>query len=468
MTKTSAFGFLPENDGKTNAAALQQALNARGDVYVDLPGVYALSDTVYIGDDTSLIFCSGAYVKREKNEEETGCVIINEGAFRREYNHNIKLIGMRLICNGVQSDAYRVGCKKGILGISAHAAFHYVKNLEIRGFEVHDLPEKDFGIQVCTFENILIENGVIEGLKDGVHLGTGRGFTIRHMKFRTFDDPIALNAHDYAVSNPEMGWIEDGIIEDCYDLDDDSTTGFFCRILAGSWGEWKKGMTVQNSDSVVYGGKIYRAFMPADGKHYIANAAPDENVGKANSDGIVWCITQENTVTNCGCRNIVFRDIFLKKHRPTAFSFHFDRDAYSRSYYPNTEAPVQENISFEHIYCQNEIPVLLVSRTPVRHIRFTDCVLNGNRVVLENLKTPGIAYPVADIGFDRTTFYGKSQRLADADKGIKMCLSVDNSFADDDFKAEIGGNIEVKKCDISLEKTEYKTVKDSFTGDIAD
>lgn len=131
-------------------------------------------------------------------------------------------------------------------------------------------------------------------------------------------------------------------------------------------------------------------------------------------------------------------------------------------------APVQENISFEHIYCQNEIPVLLVSRTPVRHIRFTDCVLNGNRVVLENLETPGIAYPVADIGFDRTTFYGKSQRLADADKGIKMRLSVDNSFADDDFKAEIGGDIEVKKCDISLEKTEYKTVKDSFTGNIAD
>ena len=49
-----------------------------------------------------------------------------------------------------------------------------------------------------------------------------------------------------------------------------------------------------------------------------------------------------------------------------------------------------------------------------------------------------------------------------------MRLSVDNSFADDDFKAEIGGDIEVKKCDISLEKTEYKTVKDSFTGNIAD
>ena len=32
-----------------------------------------------------------------------------------------------------------------------------------------------------------------------------------------------------------MGWIEDGLIEDCYDLADEDTTGYFCRILAGAW-----------------------------------------------------------------------------------------------------------------------------------------------------------------------------------------------------------------------------------------
>ena len=78
--------------------------------------------------------------------------------------------------------------------------------------------------------------------------------------FRTFDDPVALNAHDYAVANPQLGWIEDGLIEDCFDLPDKETTGYFCRILAGSWCDWYKGMEIQNSDTVVSNGRIYRAF----------------------------------------------------------------------------------------------------------------------------------------------------------------------------------------------------------------
>ena len=72
--------------------------------------------------------------------------------------------------------------------------------------------------------------------------------------FKTFDDPIALNAHDYATSNPQLGWIKDGLIEDCWDLDDVDTTGFFARILAGSWCDWSQGMIVRHSDTVVNDG----------------------------------------------------------------------------------------------------------------------------------------------------------------------------------------------------------------------
>lgn len=70
-------------------------------------------------------------------------------------------------------------------------------------------------------------------------------------------------------------------------------------------------MVIQNSDSVIYDGKIYRAFMKPNGKLYTSYEEPDKNPDVENSDGIVWCMTQENTVNNCGCRNITFRDIFL-------------------------------------------------------------------------------------------------------------------------------------------------------------
>lgn len=452
MIFTSKYGFLTENNGIENACALQKAVDNGGDIYIDLPGVYELADTIYIGDDTSIIFCNGAYIKRVKNNNETGPVFINAGAYKKEVNKNIKIVGMKLICDGVVSDEYKVGCKKGILGISAHIAFHYIKNLEIHDFEVHDLPAKDFAVQICNFDNILVENGVIEGLKDGVHLGVGSGFTIRHFKFRTFDDPIALNAHDYAISNPEMGWIENGIIEDCYDLDDASTTGYFCRILAGAWKAWESGMIIQNSDSVIYNGKIYRAFMKPDGKTYISNEAPDKNEGKENPDGIVWCMVQENTVNNCGCRNIVFRNIFLQKKRPMAFSIHFDKDEWSRSYYPGSEAPIQENIAFENIYCQNQIPVLLYSRTPMNNIRFVNCFLNGNMVKIEDIDTEGIEYKTENIGFDKTSFSGTEQDLIIADESIPVKLQIANSFADKNFSAKLKGNISVDCSDIKLNK----------------
>ena len=43
-------------------------------------------------------------------------------------------------------------------------------------------------------------------------------------KLGTFDDAIALNAHDYATSNPELGWIENGVIENCHDLNAEKLT----------------------------------------------------------------------------------------------------------------------------------------------------------------------------------------------------------------------------------------------------
>ena len=137
----------------------------------------------------------------------------------------------------------------------------HIKNLAIRNFTALDLPPSDFGIHICTFENILVENVKIEGRKDAVHLGRGKDFIIRNGYFKTFDDPIALNAHDYASSNPQLGWIENGLIENCYDYNDKDTTGYFCRILAGSWCDWYEGMKIQNSDTVIHNNKIYRALM---------------------------------------------------------------------------------------------------------------------------------------------------------------------------------------------------------------
>lgn len=420
------YGFAAEKEPSANSAALQAAADMGGDIYIDVPGIYDISDCVMLGSNTSIICANGVYLRRNKSEK-TSYVFANRGAYSREYSENIKLIGVRIICRGVEADPSSPFYVPGLRG---HVSFFYIKNLEIRDFEIMDLPAGNFGIHVCTFHNIIIENVRIEGKKDAVHLGRGDKFVIRHGIFRTFDDPIALNAHDYSTSNPQLGWIENGIIEDCYDMDDSETTGYFCRVLAGAWGEWKSGMDVQNSDTVSHGGRLYRVIMPADGKIYKSVTPPTHESGTAEYDGIRWVMVQDDIVYGSGCRNVHFRDIFLQKKRPTAFSLHFDKDNYSRSYYPGAQSPVQENIIFENIYFQNEIPEFISAVTPIDTIKVINSSVGSSKIVLKNINTEGIEYKKTNILFSGTNFDGSEDSLVSTEDGRHAEVKVIGSFKD--------------------------------------
>lgn len=402
MINVNKNGFSTSNTPEENSRIMQEAVLQKGDIYISEPGIYEMSEPVLIDDDTNIYFAGGVYIKRMKCQGETGYVFANRGAFTNTCNKNIKICGLKLICNNVLSDTAQAESTKVVPGLRGHISFYHVKNLTVSDCEMLDLPSKDFGIHVCDFNNIVIENVRIEGLKDAVHLGCGKRFVIRHGIFKTFDDPIALNAHDYASSNPMLGWIEDGIIEDCYDLDDESTTGFFCRILAGSWCDWKEGMPIQNSDSVVSDGTVYRALMQPDGKIYTSEHRPTHKSGMCVLDGINWVAVQNTPVYSCGCKNIHFRDIHIEKKRPVAFSLHFDKDNFSRSYYPNSQAPVQENITFENIYIKNDVPIFLHSVTPTKNVRIINSELSDSKIDLKHIKTEGIVYPETNFYFSGT------------------------------------------------------------------
>ncbi len=389
MINAYDFGFRPEGTPMENWEALQRAVDNRGEICIDRPGVYEVGATVVIHSDTHLCFGEGVVLKRVANPE-CAYMFVNEGAFKREYDSNIEISGLNYQCNGTGCDS-----RLGVYGLRGHIAFFYIKNLRINGFRCLDLTPDAYCIHVCRFENVLIENVTIEGKKDAVHFGTGRNFTVRHGYFRTFDDPIALNAHDYASANPELGWIEDGLIEDCYDLDDDTTTGFFCRILAGSWCDWHEGMEVQNSDTVVSAGALYRVWAKPDGTVYRSVTPPTHGSGMETLDGINWVKVQDNAVYNCGCRNIRFKDIHLKKHRPIAFSIHFDNDNWSRSVYPGSEMPVQQNLLFENIYVENELGYILDTVSPAENVEFRGLSAGDAKMVFTALPHCVGRYPTS-------------------------------------------------------------------------
>ncbi|OGV77609.1 MAG: hypothetical protein A3K19_09035 [Lentisphaerae bacterium RIFOXYB12_FULL_65_16] len=367
-------GFSPDAGGVENARALQRAVDQSGTIVVSQPGTYKLGGTVYVGSNTSLLFGNGVFIKKVDEQGAFTHVLLNKGARTKTYDENITVDGLNIIVNGVDVRNFVV------YGLHGQVAFFYIKDLRINRFRCLDLGKAQYGIHVCTFEDIIIDDVIIKGDKDGVHLGRGKRFTIRNGVFQTFDDAVALNAHDYSVGNPELGWIENGVVEKCWDLNAEKTTGYFCRILAGGWIDWRPGMEVQQSDSVVANGRIYRVQAKADGTVYKSVTQPAHESGSMVLDGINWGVVQADVTYTAGVRNVVFRDIFLEKPR-IGFSVHFDNDRYSRSYYPGATIPKQEQLTFDNIRVIHDRPSDFLSiGTPVDVLTITNSSFRNNRI----------------------------------------------------------------------------------------
>lgn len=371
----ASFGFSPDSNGIENTKALQRAVDEGGTIVVSQQGTYKMAGTVYIGSNTSLIFGNNVFLKKVDEKGKFSHVLVNKGALTKTYDQHITIEGLYIIVNGVDIRTFREA-----YGLHGQLAFFYVKDLRIERFRCMDLGRAQYGIHVCTFEDIIINDVIIKGDKDGVHLGRGKRFTISNGVFQTYDDAIALNAHDYSTGNPELGWIEDGVVENCHDLNAEKTTGYFCRILAGGWIDWRPGMEVQQSDAVVSNGRIYRVQAKADGAVYKSLTRPTHESGSEVLDGINWGVVQRDVTYTAGVRNVVFHDIFLEKPR-IGFSVHFDNDKYSRSYYPGAEIPKQEQLVFDNIkVIHNQPNEFLSIGTPVDVLTICNSSFKNNRI----------------------------------------------------------------------------------------
>ncbi len=428
------FGFSPEATGSVNLTALQQAVDQGGTIVVSQPGTYDLAGTVLIGSDTALAFGAGVSVRKVTDEGPFTHVLLNKGALTRTTDRNISVDGLQVVVNGVDHAMDK------IYGLRGQIAFFHIKDLKITRFRCLDLGKAQFAIHICTFEDIIIDDLIVKGDKDGVHLGRGKRFTIRNGVFQTYDDAVALNGHDYASGNPEMGWIEDGVVENCHDLPDGKDpVGFFCRILAGAWIDWREGMEVQNSDSVISKGRLYRVQGKPDGTVYPSTTRPTHEAGSKVLDGITWGMVQEDAVDTAGVRNIVFRDIYIGKPR-IAFSVHFDHDRFSRSYYPGARAPVQEQITLDHITVLHDQPIdLLSADTPVDALTITASTIRNNPIRF-NQKSELVDHGKTTVNLIGCTFRqeGKMELLANTAERKQITFkSTASVILHDSFRATV-------------------------------
>lgn len=296
-----------------------------------------------------------------------------------------------------------------------------------------------FCIHICTFEDVIVDDVIIKGDKDGVHFGRGKRFTVRNGVFQTRDDAIALNAHDYSTSNPELGWIEDGVIENCTDLpDSEPTVGYFCRILAGAWVDWREGMEVQQSDTVVSQGRLYRVQNQPDGAVYRSLTRPTHQSGKRELEGINWGVVQEDVTYTAGVRNVVFRDIRLYKPR-IGFSVHFDNDKYSRSYYPGAPIPEQKQLLLQNVQVLHDRPkALVLIATPLDALNISHSTFANGEINFCGRSMPD--YGTTKINLVGCIFNAKG-RWELVKNGVKnkriVLKTVANIETEDDFVASV-------------------------------
>ncbi len=390
FSDANELGLSPENPPSRNVEILQAALDRGGTVVISEPGIYQINTTLFIKSDTTLDCANGVSFKKIASPEPFAQVIMNRGALTREFDEHIVIRGLKILVNEIYG-------KTQFPGMRGQLGFFCVRDLRLEDIRIPDLEPTSYGIHVCTFEDLSITGCKISGKKDGIHLGRGRRFYIGNCVFDTYDDAVALNGHDYDTGNPQLGFIEDGMVELCYDINPDKAVGYFSRILAGAWVDWYEGIEVQKSDTVVSNGRLYRVFAQPDGRTYISRTRPTHEVGHAILDGIDWVMVQDDATYSAGVRNVTFRDIFLYKPR-TSFSVHFDRDRYSRSFYPGAAHPLQEALVFENICVLHDGGQDFISvGTPIDSMRISGCSLRGNGIVFRDVASLG------DLGKTRLT-----------------------------------------------------------------
>lgn len=394
VTKNAAaFGFLPSKTASENVAALRSAVAGGGTILVDYPGTYLVNATVELESNTTIIFGANVVISMQADQR----VFINSGAAQRTYSENITIQGLKILTNGH-------GVNSSIAGLRGYIAFFYIRNLQIRDFTLLDGASGPYVIHICTFENVLVQGAHIEGQKDAVHFGRGNGFIVRDCRFKTYDDPIAINAHDYASGNPEYGDITDGLVENCFDLSDSSTTGYFARLIPGAWKQWESGMSVQSlGDTVVSDGRIY-VTDGTSGSTLTSTIQPTFASGKQTlSDGVTWRMQQDSgVVTEANVRNIVFRNIHLQKQRDVCINFYMSTDAYSRPYYPGANVPVVENIILDNVFIEANVNKLISGSAPANRVK----IIGSEVKKVEFLSVDGVTYPRTDIVFIGCTFAG--------------------------------------------------------------
>lgn len=396
----AAFGFSPDAAPEVNARALQQACEG-GKLRVEIrkAGCYRMGGPVWLDDDTEIVCVKGTLLKKATTYSH---MLINRGAMTGVTNVNITIRGLSISDAGLNSSPPPDSALQGLWG---HLSFWRVKNLLISDFSCTEFAASQYCVQVVSFDGFTIENFIIRGKKDGVHLNSGRNFVIRNGRFCTGDDGIAINAGEWPGFTPEMGSINDGLIENI--VDEPGGGCNFARVITGAWTSWHSGMKFQRADIFAHDGRTYIVYpAPLGTNETVSVTPPTHTKGLWKSpEGINFICLQPDLWRQASITNVTFRNCTLNEgsrgflcqweHGPWARLIHPDVPA---SEYPVIDIRLENvtktvkgsrplvygeasaRISFDGCHAANGV-LAEMGRTPeIRHSPSRTFVVNGKEL----------------------------------------------------------------------------------------
>lgn len=414
------FGYLPSATVSEQMTALQNALNGGNKtVIVSVAGMYKYNATIYLDDNTTLIYLSGTKI------EKVGSIdfaFANRGILTRTRNYNITLDGIDIRTVGFETIDENFASYK--FGMRGHLTFWKVDNLTIRNFTCLEFETAQWPIQVASFNNLLIENFHLQGEKDGIHLGgKSKKAIIRNGITKCYDDAVAINAFDYAISNPEIGDIEDITVENVEDQYNPTWGGYgskFSLMLVGTPVPWTSGINIRNGDAVTNGGKTYIASTGTiAGTDFSSTTAP--NIATFNtiqvSEGITWKKISDIAVLSANVTDIKFKNITHKSPNQGVLIgvWNDETGTYSRTVHPNVLPENYPKASFllENVVTQRgqvEVYNKIIADLTIKNVRerasgsaFLSCEQTsnlGSRILLDNVEMRSDNYYYMGDGID--------------------------------------------------------------------
>jgi len=416
-------GFSPSAPASENVTALQKALDGgKKTVLISKPGVYEMNATVYIDDETVLKCEPGVILKKVASYS---FVVTNRGVLDRTWNHDLTVENLQISANKFSTCP---GIDSLQIGMRGQLNFFRVKNLVVKNYKILDVVGAQYALQICEFENILVDGFEFRGAKDGVHLGgPAKNFVVRNGVCATGDDGLALNMEDYPTSNPTQGTLRDGLIENV------ELSGFGGRLLTGAWVDWHDGILLQNGDTVRNGKNVYRVVASHSTEEHVSHKAPthDQGTWLDEESGLKFIQNTADGADRASIINVTFRNIVFHSGGMNAW---WESGPYHRAVHPEVKP---ENL-------------------PICDVRFENCefrkeprnggrIVGGNsnmKIVLDGVKSncsffscDGHAKPVNfDLTIQNTTFPRD-----------------DTKYADVLVRGKVTGSVTLEKCELERE-----------------